>query len=375
MGRCYRRAGGVASARHGGYGNGTEPSPGRGNGYPGSRRRGAPGGRRGADDRAGGDLDVRALRRRAAGELDMRVRRQRRRQADRPRGLGPGADPDRPPPPGPDRPPPAPGARGVARGPWHPATQLEILHAAPAFAVVGVGLAFGLLAMRAGLLIGNQYAAGALNDAVDADADAPAGRDKPIQRGVISRRAVATAAVVAGVALGPATFALAVVGLACAWSYDLWLKGTMFSAWPFAVAVPVVPLFGYGAAGRFPAVLWWAWPIGALLAVATHLADALPDVERDRATGVRGLATRLGVGRAAAVAAACYAAAVVMALFSGLAAGDRPVVAAGAALAVALGLAALPVGARGPAGRRVAYRLVLAGMAALALGWAGAVRP
>ena len=172
------------------------------------------------------------------------------------------------------------------------------------------------LALLAGLLVCNQYAAGALNDAVDAEADAAADRGKPIQRGVISRRAVATAAVVAGVAslgfglaLGPATFLLAVVGLACAWSYDLWLKGTIFSALPFAIAVPVVPLFGYGAAGRFPAVLWWAWPIGALLAVATHLADALPDVERDRATGVKGLATRLGVGRAAAVAAACYGAA------------------------------------------------------------------
>src|SRR5829696_6581927 len=375
MGRCYRRAGGVASARHGGCANWNRTVARPNSGYPGSRRCGAPGGRRG-DERAGGDLDVRALRRRAPGELDMRMRRERRRQADRPRRLGPGADPHRPPPAGPDRPPRAPGARGVAHGPWHPATQLEILHAAPAFAVVGVGLAFGLVAMRAeprwdrlallaGLLIGNQYAAGALNDAVDADADAAAGRDKPIQRGVIGRRAVATAAVVAGTAslafgaaLGPATSALAVVGLACAWSYDLWLKGTMFSALPFAVAVPIVPLFGYGAAGRFPAVLWWAWPIGALLAVATHLADALPDVERDRATGVRGLATRLGVGRAAAVAA-----------------GDRPVVVAGAALAVALGLAALPAGARGPAGRRVAYRLVLTGMAALALGWAGAVRP
>jgi hypothetical protein len=75
------------------------------------------------------------------------------------------------------------------------------------------------------------------------------------------------------------------------------------------------------------------------------------------------------------VAAVCYGAAVAMALWSGLAAGDRPVVVAGAALAVVLGLAAVPAGARGPAGRRVAYRLVLAGMAALALGWAGAVRP
>ncbi|HEV3014159.1 MAG TPA: UbiA family prenyltransferase, partial [Actinomycetota bacterium] len=129
--------------------------------------------------------------------------------------------------------------------------------------MVGVGLAFGLVAMRdqlrwdrlgllAGLLVCNQYAAGALNDAVDAEADAAADRGKPIQRGVISRRAVALAAVVAGVAslgfgaaLGPATFTLAVVGLACAFTYDLWLKGTAASAWPFAVALPVVPLFGY----------------------------------------------------------------------------------------------------------------------------------
>src|SRR5215218_4257974 len=353
-----------------------------------------PGGRRGRDDRGGGQLDLRALRRRATGQLGVQLRRRGQGAADRPGGLGPGADPHRPAAAGTGRPARAARAARIGRrGPWHPATHLELLHAAPGFTVIAVGLAFGLVAARddprpgrlallAAMLAGNQYAAGALNDAVDAPADAAAGRGKPIQRGAISRRAVALLAVAAGVAslgfglaLSPATFALAVVGLACAWSYDLWLKGTVWSALPFAVAVPVVPLFGYGAAGRFPAVLWWAWPIGALLAVATHLADALPDVERDRATGVRGLATRLGVGRAAAVAAACYAAAVVMALFSGLAAGDRPVVVAGAALAVVLGLAAVPAGARGPAGRRVAYRLVLAGMAALALGWAGAVRP
>ncbi len=259
--------------------------------------------------------------------------------------------------------------------------------------MIAVGLAFGLvagreelrpgrLALLAGLLACNQYAAGALNDAVDAPADAAAGRGKPIQAGWISRRATAVLAVAAGLAslgfglaLGPATFALAVVGLACAWTYDLWLKGTVASVLPFAVALPIVPLFGYGAAGRFPAVLWWAWPIGALLAVATHLADALPDVERDRATGVLGLATRLGVGRAAAVAAASYAAALLLALVSGLDAGDRPVILAGVALAAALGLAALPAGGSGPEGRRFAYRLLLAGMVVLAVGWAAAVRP
>jgi 4-hydroxybenzoate polyprenyltransferase len=259
--------------------------------------------------------------------------------------------------------------------------------------VIAVGVAFGLVAGRhdprpgrlvllAGLLACNQYAAGALNDAVDAAADAAAGRGKPIQTGAISRRAVAVLAVAAGaaslgfgLALGPATFALAVAGLACAWGYDLWLKGTAASALPFAVAVPLVPLFGYGAAGRFPAVLWWAWPIGALLAVAVNLADSLPDVERDRATGVQGLAVRLGVRRAALLTGACYAAALAVALVSGLAAGDRPPVVAGTAVAAVLGLAAVPAAARGPAGRRVAYRLLLAGMVAVALGWAAAVRP
>jgi 4-hydroxybenzoate polyprenyltransferase len=259
---------------------------------------------------------------------------------------------------------------------------------------MAVGLAFGVVAGRhhlapgrlvllAGLLATNQYAAGALNDAVDVEADTAGGRDKPIPSGAISRRAVTLLALGSGaaslgfaLALGPATLALAVVGLACAWSYDLRLKGTAASVLPFAIALPLVPLFGYAAAGRFPAVLWWAWPIGALAAIAVHLADSLPDVESDRAAGVRGLAPRLGVARAAALAAAAYALAAVIALASGLAAGERSATLAGTALAAALGVAALRVGARGgPARRRVAYRLLLAGMVALALGWVVAIRP
>jgi len=241
----------------------------------------------------------------------------------------------------------------------------------------------GRLALLAGLLAGNQYSAGALNDAVDAPVDAAAGRDKPIPAGAVSRRAAALLAVAAGLAslgfglaLNPATFALAVAGLACAWAYDLRLKGTVASVLPFAVALPLVPLFGYGAAGRFPAALWWAWPIGALAAVAVHLADSLPDVERDQAAGVRGLATRLGVRRAARLTAVSYAAALAMALGSGLAAGDRWTVVAGSALAAVSGVAALLVGVRGgEAQRRVAYRLLQVGVIAMAAGWAAGVRP
>jgi hypothetical protein len=43
--------------------------------------------------------------------------------------------------------------------------------------------------------------------------------------------------------------------------------------------------------------------------------------------------------------------------------------------AAAAGLAAVLVGRGGPAARRRAYRLVLAGVVALAAGWAAGVRP
>jgi len=238
------------------------------------------------------------------------------------------------------------------------------------------------LTLLAGLLATNQYAAGALNDVVDAPADAAAGRAKPIPTGSISaataRRLAVAAGVVSlalGLALNLATFALAVAALACAWTYDLWLKGTPASVLPFAVALPLVPLGAYGAAGRFPPVLWWAWPIGFLGAFAVHLADALPDVETDRATGVRGLPARLGVRRSALLAAAAYVAAVALAVASGLAAGSRVPVLAGGGAALALGAAAALAGRGQPDHRRRAYLLLLAGILALAVGWAAGVRP
>ena len=120
-------------------------------------------------------------------------------------------------------------------------------------------------------------------------------------------------------------------------------------------------------------MLWWAWPIGALLAIATHLADALPDVERP---GHRrpGLATRLGVGRAAAVAAACYLAAVAWPCGRGWRRGTARWWWPGRRWPWSW--AGRPARRR-PRPRRPPGRLPASwpGMAALALGWAGAVRP
>src|SRR4029453_18237928 len=76
MGRCYRRRGEGASARHGGEANWNRPVARPRQRLPWEPTTKGTGGRRG-NERAGGDLDVRALRRRASGELDMRVRRGR----------------------------------------------------------------------------------------------------------------------------------------------------------------------------------------------------------------------------------------------------------------------------------------------------------
>jgi protoheme IX farnesyltransferase len=57
---------------------------------------------------------------------------------------------------------------------------------------------------------------------------------------------------------------------------------------------------------------WWATVGGALLGVGAHLANALPDLEEDRANGVVGLPHRLGAARAAALAAVLLLAATVV---------------------------------------------------------------
>ena len=99
----------------------------------------------------------------------------------------------------------------------------------------------------------------------------------------------------------------------------------------------------------------WATAAGALLGVGAHLANALPDLEEDLATGVRGLPHALGARRSAALAAVLLlAAAVVLAVGPGRP-GAGPVAAVVVALAVtAAGLAL----ARRP-GSRAAFRAAL----------------
>jgi 4-hydroxybenzoate polyprenyltransferase len=81
-----------------------------------------------------------------------------------------------------------------------------------------------------------------------------------------------------------------------AWAYNVALSRTVWSWLPYAVAFGSVPIFLYVGldAAMGP---WWTVPVFAIIAVSAHLANALPDLESDKAVGLDGLVIRLGARR------------------------------------------------------------------------------
>ena len=108
-----------------------------------------------------------------------------------------------------------------------------------------------------------QLGIGTVNDIVDAPLDAGRKAGKPIPAGLVAR--VGGAVGLAVVAFGSgslsrppsslATGVLAVVVIAIGLAYDLRLKGTAWSWLPFAVGIPILPVFGWvGATGTLAPV-------------------------------------------------------------------------------------------------------------------------
>jgi 4-hydroxybenzoate polyprenyltransferase len=241
----------------------------------------------------------------------------------------------------------------------------------------------GVVVRLAATMLAVQSAVGIVNDCADRDLDAAAKSWKPIPAGVVSVRTAwwlgalaAALALFLGATLGPAAWLLSTAGLGAGLAYDLWLKRTPFSGLTYAVALPLVPLWVWTALGRFTPALLWAWPVGALLGGALHLANALPDLEADAAAGVRGLAQRLGRRRALAGAWGGYLAAVLLATALGLLLGYAPgPLLSGAAAALGLLGAAVAAFARrpGPLGLRLGWSLLAPGAALLAVTWLAAL--
>ena len=237
----------------------------------------------------------------------------------------------------------------------------------------------GLTAARLGLaMLALQASIGALNDIVDAPRDAGRKPGKPIPAGLISRtaaQAVALAAAAIGLVLtvpsGPLTVALAVAVLAIGYAYDLAAKGTAWSWLPFAIGIPLLPIFAwYGTTAALPAFFRVLVPAAVGAGAGLAIANARADLERDVAAGIDSIAIRLGHDRAWLVSTTLFAIISVVAVVT--------MVTAGAPIATMLGavagIAVIGIGVdagrnRSPRHLERAWEFDAIGVAMLAAAW------
>jgi len=166
-----------------------------------------------------------------------------------------------------------------------------------------------------------QFAIGATNDLVDAPRDAGRKPGKPIPRGHVSEgtaRIVAVVAAGSGLVLayaaGGPLVSVGVVVLAIGLAYDLRFKGTALSWLPFAVGIPLLPIYGWLAArGGIAPLFGLIVPVAFLEGAALAVANAFVDLERDRAAGISSVATALGRRRSWLVGASLQLAVAVVA--------------------------------------------------------------
>ena len=241
---------------------------------------------------------------------------------------------------------------------------------AGADATTALRLAFSMTAL--------QVSIGTLNDIVDAPRDAGHKPGKPIPAGLVTpgsaRTVMVGAAAVGGllaVPSGPATVGLAFAILVIGYGYDLVAKGTAWSWLPFAVGIPLLPVFGWlGVTGDLPRAFAVLVPVAVAAGAALAIANASADSERDAAAGTDSVAVRLGPRRAWAVSSGLLLAVIAAAITTLAAAGaGAPVLAAaiGAGLVICLGIV---VGRdAGRSRRERAWELEAVGVGLLAVAW------
>lgn len=231
-----------------------------------------------------------------------------------------------------------------------------------------------------------QFAIGAVNDLVDAAADAGRKPGKPIPARLVTpaqARLVAALSAAAGLvlalAIGPGLLVLAGVALAIGLAYDLWAKGTTVSWLPLAIGVPLLPVYGwFGATGELPGLFLVLIPAAANAGAALAVANALVDVERDEAAGARSIAVALGPWTASRLVVALQGVVVALAVATAAVVGAPVgwVAAVLAASVVPLGGAALGVVAatrEGTGPRELAFEVQAVGTGLLAVAWLAAL--
>ena len=227
-----------------------------------------------------------------------------------------------------------------------------------------------------------QGAIGIANDLVDETLDRGRKPGKALPRGLVSRHQAGlafAALLISGLALsalsGPAVLAIAVVGEGIGLSYDRWLKGTIWSWVPFAVGLPLLPVYAWlGATSTLPPSFAALLPAATIAGAALAIANLLADVERDAAAGIETVATRLGADRAWQVGAALQLVVVAIAVATLATIGGRGVGLAVVAVGIAGLLAGVAAGRGGPPPlRERAWELQAAGVGLLGAGWVAAL--
>jgi 4-hydroxybenzoate polyprenyltransferase len=258
------------------------------------------------------------------------------------------------------------------------------------------GLVTGALALLAGggattalrlaaSMLALQCSIGAVNDLVDAARDAGHKPAKPVPRGLVSpaeARVVAAVGLAAGLLLavpsGLATLLTALAGAGAGYLYDLRLKGTRASWLPFALGIPLLPVFAWlGSSGTVPASFVILVPVAAVSGSALAVANALADHERDLAAGSASVATALGFVRAWLVHAALQGVVLTVGLAALSLLGVEIWLAIAAAGVILVGV--VLTASQSPLRRELGWEIEAAGTGVLAVAWlagtAGATVP
>jgi 4-hydroxybenzoate polyprenyltransferase len=228
-------------------------------------------------------------------------------------------------------------------------------------------------------MVALQVSIGTVNDLADVERDRGHKTGKPLPRGLVGRDTaitLAATALVVGLGLsavaGLWTAVVALAGVSVGYAYDLRLKGTAWSWLPFAVGLPLLPVYAWvGATGSLPAAFGVLIPLAVLAGAAVALLNGLVDVERDEAAGLATVAVRLGPRRARAIAAALVAVVIgaVAVSLAVVGAGVQAWLLAGVGAGLAV-VGVVVVGDRSNARRERGWEAGAIGLGLLAAGWA-----
>jgi 4-hydroxybenzoate polyprenyltransferase len=232
------------------------------------------------------------------------------------------------------------------------AAYVELTHPGPlAFVMLATaGLSVVLapdapLSERAAILLamlGAQIPIGVANELVDRETDALTKPGKPLPGGRASVRGGWLLLKAGVILLAAGSLQLPVIALVLVWAgcgvgvaYSLWFKRTLLAWLPYAVGLPLLPIWVAVALDQFRLELLSAYPIGFFAAIGVQLAQSAGDVRADREAAIRSVTTVAGEARTTWL---CLAAVSISAVMVGVTGRGKPVVLAIAAFAVGVAL-------------------------------------